>query len=556
MTDEKKKEESTTPAPTPTPKKKTSKRIWKRRIRRAITLAVIAAMAFGGYQYFHKDEVETAMEEVTDVVSYGAITSVVEGSGITKAKNSESITLTTASTVLDVLVSEGSKVMAGDSLFIVDSPAASTAVTNARNDVDGYQSTLNTLYKDIAGLNLSPTYPGKLMDVVTLNPGDTISKGQKVATLSDDTKLRLGQYYSYAYEGQIYKGQSVTVSIPALMTSIQGTVEAVHMVSRITPEGSKLFSVDVVIDNPGTLTAEMAASATIDLGGEVAYPYESSALDYYRTGDLCSTVSGTVISSALVDYLQVSVGQTLVVIDGEDSQAEIFTAEQALLDAQETLADAEKNLANCHGVAPIDGTVIGLSIGVGDELSANTTVLTIADTNTIIVDATVDERNISFVKAGGYVDIDQWGNFFMGMVESVSLNSTVNNGVATYPMVISVDNYEGTLMTGSYVSYSMVASQNDNCLIVPLQCVKTVPMPDGTSGTVVYVKVDEMPENAIELEMGMESIPEGYWPVPVVTGIADNYNVEIKSGVEADTTVFTQMRVQNSWESSMGGMYY
>ena len=30
------------------------------------------------------------------------------------------------------------------------------------------------LQKDIAGLNLSPSYAGKLMDVVTLNPGDEI----------------------------------------------------------------------------------------------------------------------------------------------------------------------------------------------------------------------------------------------------------------------------------------------------------------------------------------------------------------------------------------------
>ena len=37
--------------------------------------------------------------------------------------------------------------------------------------------------------------------MVTLNPGDTINKGDKVATLSDDTRLRLEQYYSYAYAG-------------------------------------------------------------------------------------------------------------------------------------------------------------------------------------------------------------------------------------------------------------------------------------------------------------------------------------------------------------------
>ena len=44
-----------------------------------------------------------------------------------------------------------------------------------------------------------------------------------------------------------------------------------------------------------------------------------------------------------------------------------------------------------------------------------------------------------------------------------------------------------------------------------------------------------------------EEIPEGYWPVPVEIGIQDNYNVEIKSGVEEGTVVFTQMQSANAW---------
>ena len=212
---------------------------------------------------------------ITDVVQYGSITSTVEGSGLTRAKNSETITLTTAGTVVDVLVNEGDTVTAGTPLFTIDSPAAESAVQKARSDVEGYEKQLSQAQKDIAGLNLSAGYAGKLMETVTLNPGDPISKGQKVAVLSDDTRLRLEQYYSYAYAGDLKVGQTVNVSIPALMTSIPGRVEAVHMVSRITPEGSKLFSADIVVDNEGALTADMVASATAAVNGETVYPYEA-----------------------------------------------------------------------------------------------------------------------------------------------------------------------------------------------------------------------------------------------------------------------------------------
>ncbi len=540
-------EAENTPAKVPLKEKwKAMPRKKRRRIIRLVILLLVLAVIGGILYKVLGGKKEGESEIITDVVAYGSITSVVDGSGLAKAKSSETITLTTAGTVLDVLVAEGDVVTAGTPLFTIDSPAAETAVQKARSNLEGYQKQLNQAEKDIAGLNLSAGYPGKLLETVTLNPGDTITKGTKVAVLADDTRLRLTQYYSYAYAGELYAGQTVDVSVPALMSTIPGRVESVHMVSRITTEGSKLFSAEIIIDNEGALTAEMAASATVNVNGETVYPYEPGKLEYYRTGDLCSTVSGTVISSGLVDYLQVSAGQVLVVIDGEESESELFTIQQNLETAQEDLETAEKNLANCKALAPIDGMVIGLTIQPGDEIAANTAIVTISDTSSITVSANVDERNISYIKPGMMVDLNQWGNPAMGMVETVSMSSTVNNGVATYPVTISADNSEGTIQVNSYLDYSLTASENDNCLILPLQCVRTVSTEEGETLQVVYVSGGK-PDNAVENVMVDEQIPEGYWAVPVEIGISDNYNVEIRSGVEEGTEVFTQMQSMYGW---------
>lgn len=525
-----------------------SKKKRQRLIRRIVILVVLAAVLFFAWKYFGGDQTSSdAGEVVVDVVQYGSITSIVESSGLTKAKNSETITLTTAGTVMDVFVTEGQMVTAGDPLFVIDSPAAQSAVEKARNNVEGIQKQLSTAQKDIAGLNLTPGYPGKLLDTITLNPGDTISKGQKVATLADDTRLRLTQYYSYAYEGDLYAGQTVQVSIPALMTSVPGKVEAVYMVSRITPEGSKLFAAEIVIENEGVLAADMVASATTAVNGETVYPYESGKLEYFRVGDLCSTVSGTVLTSKLVDYLQVSPGQVLVEIDGESSESEIFTIQQNLELAVEELRVAEENLANCSAVAPINGKVIGLVAMIGNEVPANTALVTISDTTSISITANVDERNISYIKPGMMVELDQWGTFGMGTVESVSLSSTINNGVATYPIVISADNFDESIQVNSYINYRLTASQNDNCLVLPIQSVRTVGLEDGSMATVVYIRSDSRPENAVDVPFVEEEIPDGFWPVPVEIGIQDNYHVEVKSGVDEGTEVFTQILSNNVW---------
>ena len=220
---------------------------------------------------------------------------------------------------------------------------------------------------------------------------------------------------------------------------------------------------------------------------------------------------------------------------------------QSFLKSFILMTDAQDSYDNYTITAPISGQVIGLSVTPGQELQANSTLVTISDTSTVTVSATVDERNISYIKTGMSVNLDQWGTSAFGTVETVSLSSTVNNGVASYPITISADNTDGNLQVNSYVNYQIQASQNDNCLMVPIQAVRTVGLEDGSSATVVYVQADSRPDNALELPYQDEEIPSGFYPVQVEIGIQDTYNVEIKSGVNDGDTVFTQMITDQAW---------
>ena len=61
-------------------------------VRWAILLVVLAAAAVGGWKLLGgKGEPEAQV--ITDMVSYGSITSTVEGSGLTRARNSQTITV-------------------------------------------------------------------------------------------------------------------------------------------------------------------------------------------------------------------------------------------------------------------------------------------------------------------------------------------------------------------------------------------------------------------------------------------------------------------------------
>ena len=294
--------------------------------------------------------------------------------------------------------------------------------------------------------------------------------------------------------------------------------------------------------------------------GEILPFYIASFLGLYLYFSLSALVDikgkRRVLKTNLIDYLSVSAGEPLVQVNGENTENTIFDLEQSLQKAQKELEEAEKNAAYANAVAPIDGMVIGLSITPGQEITASATALTISDTNTVTISATVDERNVSYLKVGMGVDLNQWGNPSFGTISSVSLSSSVNNGVATYPFTIEADNADGTLQINSNINYNLTASQSDNCLVLPIQAVRTVGLEDGTSATVVYLKADSMPDNAIELPYSDETIPEGFYPVQVEIGIQDNNNVEIKSGVEQGAEVFTQYMTGSATSWDNYGMVY
>ncbi len=532
-----------------TPKKKPAKKK-SHKVRNIIIIVIVAVIAvlciWAGVKFFGGGEDKG--EIMHAYVDIGSITSTVSGEGLTRAKESASLTLTTSGVVQEVYVKEGDTVEAGQQLYRIKSETAEEAVETARKEVESCGKELQKLREAEANLTVRAPHGGRISlpeGGKIPKVGDDLSSGATLATLNDDSKMRLKQYYSYAYAQEIKVGQSASISIPATMATQSGKVSEIHMVERISPEGSKLFEVDFILDNPGTLTAEMDASATLTVGGETVYPYESGKLEYFQTTDIVTKVGGPVEQVNLRDYASVKAGAVLLVMGGDENDTAIFDMETRMKTAEKNLEEAQKALDLLNGVAPIAGTVMSVSIEPGQEVSTGTTVVVVADNSQIVLDANVDERNISYVKEGMMVDIDQWGTPCVGIVTSVSLTSKTENGVATFPAVISIDNPDGSVMPGTYATYNMVTSQSDDCMYLPIQAVKSVETPEGTR-SVVFVHTDARPENAIDLEIPVDGVPEtGYYAVPVTLGISDNQNVEIldgeAAGLEIGMEVFQQV---------------
>lgn len=530
----------------PAPKKRVKTAAEKKKLVKRIIAAVVAVALVGGiifgmwFLVFRKDDsLGTIYAEPAYISS---IQSTVEGSGNATAKETSTVTIPANGTVEQVLVATGDMVSAGQPLFSVYSQTAQEALAVAQQQMDSINDKL-------ANLTLRAPFSGKLLEVTEFNPGDSVSEGSAVATLVNDTRLKLSLYFSYAYEGQIWVGQTAEVSVPAVMYAGEGTVEEINKVSFITPEGGIYFEAVIAFPNPGTLTAEMEASAVLTDGdGLPIYPYEQSKTEYYESRSLTTKAGGPLVSSRLLNHARVSEGEALLTMGSE-------SLDEQLLTAQERLNEAQAAVDALNATAPIDGTVISCTIAEGGEVKAGDAVVTIQNTTVMTVTIQVDDRNIGFVKLGDVITLSDYnGNSYMGLVTNVAMQGEVGQGMSTYPVTLEVDNYDGSLYAGAWLNYSFVTSQSNDCVLVATTAVKSVLDTEGNKQSVVFVQREERPAEAIDLDPSITGVPgeaDNYWPVPVVTGISDAKQVEIISGVQEGDMVFINYTVEPN--NGMGG---
>ena len=550
----------------------------------ALAAAVLAAGGFGAVRLLGGGG--GGEQIVTDLVTRDTIQSTVKGSGAASARESVSLNPPVSATVLALHVKEGDRVEKGTVLYELDPAEAQKAteeakksLTEAEKGVTAAAERLQAAQKQLseteeeyqkllaskADLTVTAPFDGKLVEAASLLPDAEITAGQKLATLVSSNRLKLSLYYSYAYLDQLRVGQEAAVSIPAVMASVPGKISEINKVEFVTPEGSKCFEVVVALDNPGTLTEGMAASAGLTVGGQAVYPYQNGKLAYQETREVTAKVPGPLKTSFLHNHAPVKKGQAILVLgpDELDKQLEekresvtsaresVDSARTAVESAQETLASARDKVkkaleqeADMAVKAPITGTVLTCLLEQGEKADAGQLGILLADTSVMRIDIQVDERNVSRVKTGMTCTITQTGlggeeNTFEGTVESVSLTGKSENGVSFFPAVVKVDNGDGAMLNGMSIEYELVLAQSEDCLVVPAQAVQYT-----EQGSCLFVKADRRPDNAVDLGDGVE-IPRGFYAVPVETGLSNSAQVEIKSGVEEGMEVFTQKLVES-----------
>ncbi|MFI3225851.1 MAG: HlyD family efflux transporter periplasmic adaptor subunit [Clostridia bacterium] len=512
----------------------------KKKIATIITLLILAATIGVGVYFIVKNLTKEQLPDGSEGMLYrGYIESSVTGSGRTVAQKHEKLGTELKGEVWDVYVKTGDTVSVGDLLLSVNPEDIREDLNDALDVYDDALLSVNTIQTKINNLSVKAPFTGKIVSVTEQSEGTYVSEESVFATIVDDSTMKLSAYFSYGYIDQIKVGQQALVSIPATTSNLTGTVSNVENVKKITTDGAILFKVDISIENPGTLTKDMIATAVIttDLGDVM--PAEYGTLDYNRTQDIILKASGELISKNVNEFYTYNVGTVLGVIQNESLANELASANRTLTSAQETVDDINELLVQTELRSPIDGMVSQVSAVIGDELDASTTPISISNLQTLKIDAEISEIDITKVQMGMPVNITYEATdgmySLMGEITSLSFEASTNNdmysSLTKFPCTITIFDPQD-LRPDMNVQYSISASVIDNALLAPVSAVVQTDI-----GPSIYIK-PEYAEGFETFPITDERIPEGYVAVAVEVGISDGYNSQILTEIPENAEIY------------------
>jgi HlyD family secretion protein len=289
----------------------------------------------------------------------------------------------------------------------------------------------------------------------------------------------------------------ITIAVIALVALIAVLVRQVAFAKE--PDTYRFVAVSrgdikATVSSTGTLNAV----TTVSVGTQVSGQVSELLVDYndrVKKGQLLARIDPTLALQAVTDAqanveksqaqaLQASrdysrnrelLNAGLVARSAyEQTQSTAEVAQAGVKSARIALDRAKQNLSYTNIYAPIDGVVIERNVQQGQtvaaSLSAPQLFLIANDLSQMEILAQVGESDIAQIKQGQTAEFTVQaltGQTFTGTVRQVRLQSTTQDNVVNYTVVVGVENPRGKLLPGMTARVNFLTKSAENVLSVP-----------------------------------------------------------------------------------------
>jgi multidrug resistance efflux pump len=313
------------------------------------------------------------------------------------------------------------------------------------------------------------------VEEVYASSGDTVSKGDALFKLTDESMEAAKSYY----EDAISDAENTLKTAEANLASGKFSAESTKQDADLTAQ--------TAADSYQAQQSADAAQSTL----EQAQKEFDSAVETYNKNVEETNTEITELTDSLddlkSDYEQAERDATTqkaelqneydtAVVEGkyagstyESTVSELESAVESAQDTLDTLKEEQTALlALENGVvtADEDGTIAAVPYEAEDTLQSGTAFALYCDTQTIMISVEVPQENIAQVGVGDEVSVMIAGNrdgAVTGTVSSIASSATTGGSVSnvTYAVIISIDNSDGRLGSGSSATVTFQGEQEE-----------------------------------------------------------------------------------------------
>ena len=504
------------------------KKIKRRKRRRVIFTVLILLLVLGaggtGAVLYLRQRVRTQFAAATaEVKSFQAITGQisanVSGSGSLSYTDFEEVSVPSAVTVEEIMVSRGDTVAAGDVIARVDTSSVMTALADTQAQLEDLDDQLSDAQKDSVSSYINTSVSGRVKRVYA-QTGDSVMdvmvEHGALAILSLDGLMTV------TIEADLEEGQSVTVQTGGV--SYMGTVESSisgKTLVNLTDNGPAYGAEAIVMDASGKTLGT----------GTLAIRNPLSVTGY----------AGTVSWVSVKENQQVFSGASLFSLKDTAYTANYDTLMRQRSQTEQTMTTLVKLLRDGCIMAPMDGIVTELSGITEDTLTysddgTEIILATMAPDKQVTVSVAVDETDILSLELGqsAQVTVSSIGEeSYPGTVTEISRIGTSMSGVTQYTAVVTLDKAE-KMLSGMTASVDIQKQSAEGVVLVPTDALHRT-----RDVAYVYTSYDE-------------ETKEYGGMVEVVAGTSNSKYVEIVSGLNpGDTVYYTEKTAADSGFSMM-----
>src|SRR5437773_6918357 len=218
----------------------------------------------------------------------------------------------------------------------------------------------------------------------------------------------------------------------------------------------------------------------------------------------------------------------------EDTKTQYELAKNSLDKSEKARHLVEYQLTKTKILAAFDCTVLTRPVSVGQAVSGSggfnsgTEVLTIANLNEMIINAHINQADVTRLKISQEVDVAVEavpGLRITGTVERIAPQATIKNNIKGFAARILLTDVDPRIRPGMTANVQIPVASVDNVVAVPLAAVFTETNPDtGQTERYIYVKKEE-----------------GYERRPVQIGVSDYFYAEVQQGLSPGEIVAIEL---------------